>query len=422
MLSNETKEQAIIRLHRCGQSVCAIRKATNISYDKVTSTIAYYEKTHQIPETPAKGRKSKLTNNVLTTLAALTLQNRKISCKKLVTEFANVGESLSSTSIWRGMQKLQFQYKQPKIRQQLTDDHKRNRYTFAVSMLHNEVDLEKIIFSDESRFSMSSDNRCIWRRRGEKDDSCYKEFAKYSVSVMVYGAIGINYKSKLVLCTDGVDAMEYRDNIEKSQMQQDLDARYGCGKYIFMQDGAPAHKSNNTSLYLQKRFSFIGCWPANSPDLNPIEHLWGAMKKIIQSTEITSKDHLKQIIFDTWNNFPQEAINRLVRSFHARLLHVINNNGESISDILRSSISTTPDVVIPNTPNMPDINTLIIPYCPDVEDNPIEVKALRPWTPDETMTLLRKVSELGKKWSIIASHLTDRTANACSKRYAHITK
>ena len=46
-----------------------------------------------------------------------------------------------------------------------------------------------------------------------------------------------------------------------------------------MQDDGPAHKSNLTYLFLQKRCTFINCWPANSPDLHPIDVLWGVMKK-----------------------------------------------------------------------------------------------------------------------------------------------
>ena len=58
---------------------------------------------------------------------------------------------------------------------------------------------------------------------------------------MVYGAIGYNYKLKLVICTSVVDALEYRNNIGKSEMAETLDRVYGQGNSIFVQDDAPAH-------------------------------------------------------------------------------------------------------------------------------------------------------------------------------------
>ena len=57
---------------------------------------------------------------------------------------------------------------------------------------------------------------------------------------MIYGAIGLGYKSKLVVCQKSVDAIEYRKILEQSNMFNDLDPN----NYIFMQDGAPAHKSS----------------------------------------------------------------------------------------------------------------------------------------------------------------------------------
>lgn len=48
-----------------------------------------------------------------------------------------------------------------------------------------------------------------------------------------------------------------------------------------MQDGAPAHKRLLTSLFFfkKKKCSYLKILPANSHNLKPIEHLWGAKKK-----------------------------------------------------------------------------------------------------------------------------------------------
>ena len=45
-------------------------------------------------------------------------------------------------------------------------------------------------------------------------------------------------------------------------------------EYIFMQEGAPAHKAKDTIQWLRQRMNLLIYWPPNSPDLNPIAPLF----------------------------------------------------------------------------------------------------------------------------------------------------
>ena len=87
---------------------------------------------------------------------------------------------------------------------------------------------------------------------------------------------------------------------------------------------------------------------ANSPDLNPIEHLWGAIKRILKTKEINSKTELIHYVNEIWESFPQEAIDRLVSSFRVRLYAVINQNGHMISTVIpyRAYLLTLIEIII----------------------------------------------------------------------------
>ncbi len=80
MFSNETREEAICRLHSEGKTVTQIRRMTGIRYDRVKSVIEYYEQNHTIPPPTKNGRPPLAQNDILAKITLLTVQNRSTPC------------------------------------------------------------------------------------------------------------------------------------------------------------------------------------------------------------------------------------------------------------------------------------------------------------------------------------------------------
>ncbi len=62
-------------------------------------------------------------------------------------------------------------------------------------------------------------------------------------------------------------------------MLPSADKLYGDADFIFQQDLAPAHTAKGTKSWFNDHGVTVLDWPANSPDLNPIENLSGIVKR-----------------------------------------------------------------------------------------------------------------------------------------------
>ena len=270
---------------------------------------------------------------------------------------------ISKTSLSNVLKLLGYKYRPPKKRPNLTKIQKEIRLKFCRSMLKNKIPFEKIIFSDESRFCQTSDKGYVWYRTGSKSDSIYVDLAKFPISIMVYGAIGLNYKSQLVICEESINSSNYKKNIISSGM-----TNRSPSEYIFMQDGAPAHKSKETIHWLRQRMNLLMNWPPNSPDINPIEHLWGLMKRQIQILKPRTKRELIDLAIEIWKEIPISVINNLVLSFEERLKIVCNVNGECINEQLRMAKKLRPstDVIILEEWQLFSEDELVAKYDPSL--------------------------------------------------------
>lgn len=117
----------------------------------------------------------------------------------------------------------------------------------------------------------------------EYNKSSMAKHEKYPAGVMVFAAIGPNFKSELVIIEGTVNAESYRGVIEQ----------FGRRGWFFMQDGATAHTTEANIRWLLCWCNLLPFWPANSPDFNPIESFWGKMKKLLKRRPIHTLPELK---------------------------------------------------------------------------------------------------------------------------------
>ncbi len=187
----------------------------------------------------------------------------------------------------------------------------------------------KVLFSDESKFCISFGNQGprVWRKSGEAQNPwCLKSSVKFPQSVMIWAAMSSAGVGPLCFLKSTVNTAIYQEILEHFMLPS-ADKLYGDADFIFQQDLAPAHTAKGTKSWFNDHGVTVLDWPANSPDLNPIENLWGIVKRKMRDTRPNNADELKAAIKATWASIPPQQCHKLITSMPHRIEAVIKAKG-----------------------------------------------------------------------------------------------
>ncbi len=180
----------------------------------------------------------------------------------------------------------------------------------------------KVLFSDESKFCISFVNRGprVWRKSGEaQNPCCLKSSVKFPQSVMIWAAMSSAGVGPLCFLKSTVNAAIYQEILEHFMLPS-ADKLYGDTDFIFQQDLAPAHTARGTKSWFNDHGVTVLDWPANSPDLNPIENLSGIVKRKMRDTRPNNADDLKATVKETWASIPPQQCHKLITSMPRRII------------------------------------------------------------------------------------------------------
>lgn len=94
--------------------------------------------------------------------------------------------------------------------------------------------------------------------------------------------------------------------------------------YYFQQDNDPKHSSHLVQLRLLYNIPKLLKTPPQSPDLNPIENVWGELKFRMRNRNFQNIEDFKQQLREEWQSIPANFIKNLIHSMPRRLQAIIN--------------------------------------------------------------------------------------------------
>jgi len=240
----------------------------------------------------------------------------------------------------------------------LTKQHKKDRLEWALR--HKDLTVEewlKVIWSDECLMKVGQDSR---RRRvlcqpgtELQEKNLSTSFKSSRVTIMIWACFsGDRLGPILTLEQGGIGSEEYMDILYEGLVPMLDDLLYhhdddtedsntvqvrSENLYTFMHDNAPCHTTSEVLKLLEDEGIRVMKWPANSPDLNPIEHLWPDLKHRfylefckLRSNPSTSRmayQQYEEILHKLWQTTSRELIRALMESMLKRCQAVIDNGG-----------------------------------------------------------------------------------------------
>jgi len=210
----------------------------------------------------------------------------------------------------------------------LKENHIKQRKNFAKYILDNNIDHNKIFFTDEKRFLLSfipnpQNNKIRLTKEGKRklkqnNDEIMKkitvEVEKHPKGVMVAGGVCSYGVGKLNFCVGTMNSFAYKQALGNYEKDMEYFKSLGID-LIFQQDNAPCHTSKGSREYLKNINDKLKFWPPNSPDLSPIETVWSFIQQKLEGYKFKNLHDLKQKIIFYWNRIPQDYCKRICDKF-----------------------------------------------------------------------------------------------------------
>ncbi|KFM66177.1 Transposable element Tcb1 transposase, partial [Stegodyphus mimosarum] len=266
-------------------------------------------------------------------LAVTAKRNRRSTASDLSRQLSSAtGTTVSRQSVYRRLGQIGL-YAHRSVRcVPLTATHCRLR--LACSREHALWTPQQwacVMFSDESRFSLQSDSRqtFIWRAPGIRyhQENIIERHRYGGAGVLVWGGIILGSRTDLHVQIGTMTSQIYRDVI----LEQHVRLFWGAigAQFVFMDDNARPHRANIVSECLQSEDISRMDWPAFSPDLNPVEHVWDMLGRRVADRKPlpTCLPELRRALRFEWCNIHQDPIDNLILSMPTRCTDCIVSSG-----------------------------------------------------------------------------------------------
>lgn len=351
----------IVHLKSVNRSAASIAKKVRCSKKTVYFWLARHKLTGGVDTKRVEGRPVELCTEARRRAVELLTSDevggakfvaRKLKAEKLARRVVSVSTLLRCAKQQARLDGDPLMCVRGRPTKQLTTNTKNKRLAFAHAN-HNR-NWRNVMITDRCKFVFRHPGckvkRARWTLKSRKSESgaytpthpsvlnVYAGITAYGVTRMhcVTGTTGLTTDYQNV-------AGDQSRNITKAEYSQVAAAtllpegkrifgQKGLTEWVLQQDGDPSHGAmqpvmRDFNLNSGNHVTLLKDWPPNSPDLSPIENVWGYVDAEVAEMGCKTFEEFKSAVMQTFKNIPIEMCEKLIDSIPRRMERVIQKNG-----------------------------------------------------------------------------------------------
>lgn len=325
-------------LRQQGRSLRQIAGEFNVAPSTLMYALRRYDETGLYTRRPGSGRRRCTTSRDDRFTALQSLRNRFLTAVELRRQLQLIrGVDVSERTVRRRLKEADLRSRRPARCLELLRCHRMARLRFAQEHASWTIEQWKsVLFTDECRVALRApDGReRVYRRRGERylANTTRQVTSFHGGSVMVWGGITSDARTELAIVNGPLNAERYVRDILQEHVIPHMES-VGAENFVLMHDNARPHAARSVETFLTQVGVQKLQWPARSPDLNPIEHVWDMLKRRVKNGPNAAQtlSELKTALTSTWREIPQADMKKVVETMPDRMRAVINARGGNTS-------------------------------------------------------------------------------------------
>ena len=217
----------------------------------------------------------------------------------------------------------------------LSEKNKLKRLSWAKAHKYWTVDdWRRVVWSDETKINRfgSDGHHYAWKRNTERLQPCHidKTVKHGGGSIKLWSCITFEGVGDIIKIDNILDQYLYKNILEVHLPTSIERNKLSINKTIFQQDNDPKHTAKSVKNWLAEQPFKVMEWPAQSPNLNPIENMWAMLKNRLYrnyNRPPTGMHEHWERIAETWDKITKEECQKVIGTMPERCKQVIDRKG-----------------------------------------------------------------------------------------------